>query len=75
LSVAEIKARKAADDATADAAAAAEIEALLEKARGAIAAGKPGVARIHLQMAARRAGREQQAAIQKQIAELGAAAK
>jgi len=75
LSVAEIKARKAAGEQSADAAAAGEIEALLEKARGAIAAGKPGVAKIHLQMAARRATGEQQAAILKQIEELAASSK
>ncbi len=75
LSVAEIKARKAADAASEDAEASAEIEVLLEKARGAIAAGKPGVAKIHLQMAARRASGEQQAAILKQIDELAAPGK
>ena len=70
LSVAEIKARKTAGQAESEAAAAAEIEVILEKARGAIADGKPGVARIHLQMAARRASGERQAAILKQIDEL-----
>ena len=75
MSVAEIKARKAAEASSEDAAAAAQIEALLEKARGAIAAGKPGVAKIHLQMAARRAGGEQQEAILKQLDELSAPAK
>jgi hypothetical protein len=67
LSVAEIKARKAAEGSAEDAAASAEIDVLLEKARGALADGKPGVARIHLQMAARRATGERQAAILKQI--------
>ena len=75
LSVAEIKARKAAGEQSADAAATGEIEALLENARGAIAAGKAGVAKIHLQMAARRATGEQQAAILKQIEELAASSK
>jgi hypothetical protein len=75
LSVAEIRARKAAEDSAAGAAAAAEIESLLEKARTALAAGKPGVAKIHLQLAARRATGEQQAVIAKQIDELSAAAK
>jgi hypothetical protein len=71
LSVAEIKARKAAEGSAEDAAAASEIEALLDKARAAIAAGKPGVAKVHLQMAARRATGERQAAILKQIESLG----
>jgi hypothetical protein len=75
LGVAEIKARKAAEDSADQAAAAAEIEALLEKARGAIAASKPGVAKIHLQMAARRATGDQREAILKQIEQLGAPAK
>jgi hypothetical protein len=75
LSVAEIKARKAAAGSADDAAAAAEIEALLEKARGAIAEGKPGVAKIHLQMAARRATGERRQAILKRIEQLDAPGK
>jgi len=75
LSVAEIRARKAAAGSADDAAAAAEIDALLERARGAIAAGKPGVAKIHLQMAARRATGERQAAILKQLEQLNAPGK
>lgn len=75
LSVAEIKARKAAAASSAEAAVAAEIESLLEQARNSLSAGKPGVAKIYLQMAARRAVGEQQAAIHKQIDELSAAAK
>jgi hypothetical protein len=71
LSVAEIKARKAAEGSAEDAAADAEIDVLLEKARGAIADGKPGIAKIHLQMAARRAAGERQTAILKQIETLG----
>jgi hypothetical protein len=75
LSVAEIKARKLDEASSEDAAVAAEIEVLLEKARGAIEAGKPGVAKIHLQMAARRASGERQAAILKQLDELAAPGK
>lgn len=55
-SVAAIKAQAAAEDQ----AAADELAALLEKAKGAEEAGKPGVARIFYQMAARRAQGDQQ---------------
>jgi hypothetical protein len=75
LSIAEIKASKAAAGSAEGAAAVAEIEVLLEKARGAIADGKPGVAKIHLQMAARRARGERQAAILKQVEQLNAPGK
>jgi len=71
LSVAEIKARKAAEGFAQDTAADAEIEVLLEKARGALTDGKPGVAKIHLQMAARRATGARRAAILEQIESLG----
>jgi hypothetical protein len=65
VGVAEIKARKAAEKAGRDAAAAAEFDVLIEKARGAIADGKPAVARIYLQMAARRAAGEQREGIRR----------
>ena len=61
LSVAEIKAQAAAAQQTED----TELAVMLEKARGAEAAGKPGVARVHYQMAARRATGERQREIQK----------
>lgn len=51
LSVAEIKARRAVNNQ----AAQAEVEALLEKAAGARDAGKPGAAKVFLEMATRRA--------------------
>jgi hypothetical protein len=70
LSVAEIKARKAAEKAGLEAAAAAEVARLIEQAAGAIAAGKPAVAKVYLQMAARRATGEQRAEIQKQLESL-----
>jgi hypothetical protein len=63
LSVAEIRAQAAAQEK----AAAEEVLVFLEKARGAAAAGKPGVARIYYQMAARRAKGEQQREIQAEI--------
>ena len=72
LSVAEIKARKAAEAAGKDSAAQAEIDALVEKARGAEAEGKPAVARLYLQMAARRAEGEQRGELLKQIQRLEA---
>lgn len=55
-SVAAIKAQAAAAQQTED----TELVALLEKAKGAEAAGKPSVARIYYQMAARRATGDQQ---------------
>jgi len=75
LSVAEIKAHKSAEGSAEDAAAVLEIESLLEKAHGAIAEGKLGVAKIHLQMAARRATGQRQAAILKRIEQLDAPGK
>jgi hypothetical protein len=56
LSVAAIKAQAAAEDK----AAADELAVLLEKDKGAEEAGKPSVARIYYQMAARRTQGEQQ---------------
>lgn len=56
LSVAALKAQAAAAQQTED----TELAALLEKAKGAEAAGKPSVARIYYQMAARRATGDQQ---------------
>ena len=67
LSVNAIKARRAQEKAEEAAAMQAEVEVLLEKARGAQAEGKPGVAKVYLQMAARRATGKQQAEIVKQI--------
>jgi hypothetical protein len=72
LSVAEIKARKAAASAARDAALAEEIDVLLEKAKGKLAAGQASVAKVYLQMAARKATGDQQVEIQRRIAELGA---
>ncbi|WP_425614106.1 hypothetical protein NA78x_003961 [Anatilimnocola sp. NA78] len=59
LSVAEIKAAAAAAEQSHD----DELAAILEKAKGAEAAGKAGVARIYYEMAARRATGEQQRSI------------
>jgi hypothetical protein len=56
LSVAALKAQAAAAQQSED----TELAALLEKAKGAEAAGKPSVARIYYQMAARRATGDQQ---------------
>jgi hypothetical protein len=56
LSVAAIKAQAAAEQQAGD----GELAALLEKAAGAEAAGKPSVAKIYYQMAARRTTGEQQ---------------
>ena len=66
-SVAEIKARKAAEKSAEQSAAATEAAVLVEKAKGAIAEGKPAVARIYLQMAARRAEGEQRAEVLRQL--------
>lgn len=61
LSVAAIKAQAAAASQTED----AELAVILEKAKGAEAAGKTNVARIYYQMAARRArGTQQQEILQ-----------
>lgn len=62
-SVAEIKARKAAEKAAQEFAASEEVEALVEKARGALAEGKNNVARIYLEMASRRAQGERRSEI------------
>jgi hypothetical protein len=70
LSVAEIKARKAADKSAREAALQEEIAVLLEKAQGKIEAGQPSVAKVYLQMAARKSSGEQQAAILRQIESL-----
>lgn len=70
LSVAEIKARKAADKAGRDSALQEEIAVLLEKAQGKIEAGQPSVAKVYLQMAARKASGEQQTEILRQIESL-----
>src|SRR5262245_37290262 len=59
LSVAEIKARQAAEKRARESAGQSEIAGLLEKARAAEAAGKPSLAKVYLQMAARRATGEQ----------------
>ncbi len=75
LSVAEIKVRQAAEKSAREAAGHSEIAALLEKARGAQEAGKPSLARLYLQMAARRAGGEQQREIQGEIQRLEATPK
>jgi hypothetical protein len=72
LSVAEIKARKAAERSARDAALAEEIAVLIEKANGKIEAGQSGVAKLYLQQAARRASGEQRAEIQARIERLDA---
>jgi hypothetical protein len=69
-SVAEIKARKTAEKSAQASAAVAEVEVLLEKARGATAEGKSAVAKIYLQMAARRAEGEQRTEILRQLESL-----
>jgi hypothetical protein len=70
LSVAEIKAKKAAEKAGREAALAEEIAVLLEKAQGKLDAGQASVAKAYLQMAARKASGEQRAEIERRIAEL-----
>jgi hypothetical protein len=72
LSVASIKAAKAAAKSAKEAALAEEIAVLLEKAQGKIEAGQPSVAKAYLQMAARKATGDQRAEIQRRIAELEA---
>jgi hypothetical protein len=74
-SVSEIKARQVANEADASAAATREIDVLLEKANSAIAAGKPGVAKIHLQMAARRSSGELRVEILRRIEQLSSPSK
>ena len=69
--MAEIKARKATEKSAQASATVAEVEVLLEKARGAAAEGKPAVAKIYLQMAARRAEGEQRAEVLRQLELLG----
>lgn len=71
LSVAEIKALQAAEKSARD----SEFAAFLEKAQGAEAAGKPSLARLYLQMAARRAAPDQQKEIQARIERLEATVK
>ena len=63
LSVAAIKAQAAAANQAED----TELAVILEKAKGAETAGKPNVARIYYQMAARRAQGEQQREILKHL--------
>lgn len=70
LSVAAIKAGRAAEKAAQQSAAAAEIAALLEKAHGAEADGKPSVAKIYLEMAARRATGEALSQIHRELERL-----
>jgi hypothetical protein len=71
MSVAEIKAAKAAEHSLNAAANHAEIEALSEKARVAEVDGKTGLARLYLQMAERRARGDRQEAIRRLINSLG----
>ncbi|QDU96158.1 hypothetical protein [Lignipirellula cremea] len=71
LSVAAIKLQRANQLAEEAAAEQAEIEALVEKARGAVAAGKAGVARIYYRQAATRATGETRSAILSAIEDLG----
>ncbi len=66
LSVAAIRAQAAAEQQAED----GELAALLEKASGAEAAGKPNVAKIYYQMAARRATGERQREILTRIQSL-----
>ena len=72
LSVAEIKAQKSAAKAGRDAALQEEIAVLLEKAQGKLDAGQPSVAKVYLQMAARKATGDQRAEIQARIERLDA---
>lgn len=67
LSVAEIKAGKAADKSSRETALAEEIAALLERAQGKLEAGQANLAKIYLQMAARKATGEQRAEILKRM--------
>jgi hypothetical protein len=71
LSVAEIK-RRRAERVKADALVKdAELLTLIERGRGAEAAGKPGVAKIYYQQAARRADGETKNELLQKIEELG----
>lgn len=63
LSVAAIKAQAAAEQSAEE----NELAVILEKAHGAEAAGKPNIARIHYQMAARRATGERLREIQARL--------
>jgi hypothetical protein len=69
-SVAAIKARREAERSSKESAAEQEVAALLEKARGAEADGKPSVAKIYLQMAARRATGDTLNEIQRELSRL-----
>jgi hypothetical protein len=69
-SVSEIRRRQAAEDA---ADAQNEIEALIERARGAEAQGKAGVAKVYYRMAANRAGGELKERLLQKVASLGSA--
>jgi len=59
LSVAQIKRQRSAEIAAEQAAEVAELEALIERARGAFAAGKSGAAKIYLRQAISRAEGDQ----------------
>jgi hypothetical protein len=63
VSVAEIRARQAAEDA----AAAAEIDALADKAAQSESSGKLGLARIYYRQALRRAGGSRQTELEAQL--------
>jgi hypothetical protein len=73
LSVAEIKAAKAAEKSAREAALQEEIAVLLERATGKMEAGQASVAKVYLQMAARKASGAQRAEILKRIESLEAA--
>jgi len=71
LSVAEIKRRRELRLAAEDEAKRREIAALVERARGAEAAGKTGVARVYLQQAISRAKGELQRELSDELRALG----
>lgn len=71
LSVAEIQARRAAATSNAE----AEVAGYIAKAEAALADGKPGVARVYFQMAARRTTGERQQELLARIDQLDRAAK
>jgi hypothetical protein len=73
LSVAEIKAAKAAEKIARDAAIQEEIAVLLERAAGKLEAREVSVAKVYLQMAARKASGAQRTEILKRIESLEAA--
>jgi hypothetical protein len=75
LSVTEIKARKEGEKVVRQSTARAEVEALLQRAHGSEDAGKPGLAKVYLQMAARRASEPLRSEILKRVESLDAAAK